>query len=56
MPNFPELKKRILEEGHMCGLSTHPGAMKMYKDLKKMFWWPGMNKDVDEFVYYCLTC
>ena len=28
----------------------------MYQDIKKMFWWPGMKRDVAEFVYSCLTC
>lgn len=51
-----ELTKRILEEGHLSSLSTHPGANKMYQDLKKIFWWPGMKKDLAEFVYSCLTC
>lgn len=32
-----ELKKSILEEGHGSGLSIHPGATKMYQDLKKLF-------------------
>lgn len=32
-----ELKKSILEEGHRSGLSIHPGATKMYHDLKKLF-------------------
>lgn len=35
--DVPELKKSILEEGHMSGLSIHPSATKMYQDLK-MFW------------------
>jgi len=52
----PELKKRILEEGQISSLSIHPGATKMYQDLKKLFWWPGMKKDIDEFVYACLIC
>jgi len=30
-----ELKKRILEEGQR---SSHPGATKMYQDLKRLFW------------------
>jgi hypothetical protein len=51
-----DLRKRILEEGHRSGLSIHPGATKMYQDLRKMFWWQGMKKDVAEFVYSCLTC
>ena len=28
----------------------------MYQDLKKLFWWPGMKKEVSKFVYACLTC
>lgn len=51
-----EFKRSILEEGHISGLSIHPGAMNMYQDLNKMFWWPGMKKEVSEFVYACLTC
>lgn len=37
VPDVLELKKRILEEGHMSGLSIHHGATKMYQDLKKLF-------------------
>ena len=31
-------------------------ANKMYKDLKRNFWWSNMKKDVAEFVAKCLTC
>src|SRR4030066_17083 len=56
VPDLPELKRRILEEGHRSTLSIHPGAAKMYQDLKKLFWWPGMKKSIAEFVYACLVC
>lgn len=56
VPNFLEFKKKILKEGHLSGLSIHPSATKMYQDLKKMFWWSGMKKDVSKFAYSCLTC
>lgn len=36
-PSLLEHKKSILEKGHRSGLSIHPGATKMYQDLKKMF-------------------
>ena len=39
----PELKKLILEESHMSSLSIHPGATKVYQDLKKILWWPRMK-------------
>src|SRR4051812_12668629 len=56
VPNFSELRKNILEEGHRSGLSIHPGATKMYHDLKKLLWWHGMKKEIAEFVNSYLTC
>ncbi|XP_028227035.1 uncharacterized protein LOC114408092 [Glycine soja] len=56
VPNAPELRKMILEEGHRSNLSIHPGSTKMYQDLKMMFWWPNMKREVSEFVYACLVC
>lgn len=56
IPDNSEMKKAILEESHRSKLSIHPGATKMYQDLKSLFWWPGMKRDVAKFVYACLTC
>src|ERR1051325_2978072 len=56
VPDIAEIRKSILEEGHRSGLSIHPGATKMYGDLKKLFWWPGMKKVIAEFVYAYLIC
>jgi len=56
VPDVLELKKRILDEGHISSLSIHPGATKMYQDLKRLFWWPGMKKEIAEFIYACLVC
>nr|KYP67727.1 Transposon Ty3-I Gag-Pol polyprotein [Cajanus cajan]KYP67728.1 Transposon Ty3-I Gag-Pol polyprotein [Cajanus cajan]KYP67730.1 Transposon Ty3-I Gag-Pol polyprotein [Cajanus cajan] len=28
----------------------------MYQDLKKVFWWPRMKKDIAKFVSVCLVC
>lgn len=36
VPDVPEFKKSILEEGHRSDLSIHPSAIKMYQDLKKL--------------------
>ena len=46
----------LMEEAHRSRFSTHPGATKMYLDLKREYWWPCMNRDVAWFVKRCLTC
>jgi len=56
VPDVLEIKKRILDEGHRSSLSIHPRATKMYQDLKRLFWWPRMKKDITEFMYACLVC
>ncbi|GKB41142.1 putative reverse transcriptase domain-containing protein, partial [Tanacetum coccineum] len=35
---------------------VHPGSDKMYYDLRDLYWWPGMKKDIAEYVSRCLTC
>ncbi|XLS75404.1 hypothetical protein HN51_032269, partial [Arachis hypogaea] len=56
VPDVGTLRQDILKEAHKSGFSIHPGSTKMYRDLKAMFWWPGMKNDVAEYVSKCLTC
>ena len=56
MPNSGELRQKILAEAHQSRFSMHPGVTKMYRDLKQMFWWPGLKKEVADYVSKCLTC
>jgi len=37
VPDVLELKKRILDKGHMSSLSIHIGATKMYQNMKRLF-------------------
>ncbi|GJS28460.1 putative nucleotidyltransferase, ribonuclease H [Tanacetum coccineum] len=46
----------IMDEAHKSRYSVHPGADKMYYDLRDMYWWPGMKKDIATYVSECLTC
>ncbi|KAK2410684.1 hypothetical protein QL285_046035 [Trifolium repens] len=56
VPKAMDLRNTILGEAHKSKLSMHPGATKMYQDLRHDFWWPGMKRDVAEYVASCLTC
>ncbi|GJX28318.1 putative reverse transcriptase domain-containing protein [Tanacetum coccineum] len=44
-------QKEVVDE--FAGLQK--GADKMYYHLKDRYWWPGMKKDIDEYVSKCLT-
>ncbi|GJT51998.1 reverse transcriptase domain-containing protein [Tanacetum coccineum] len=45
-----------MDEAHKSSYSVHPGADKMYYDLRDMYWWPGMKRDIATYVIECLTC
>ncbi|GKA13052.1 putative reverse transcriptase domain-containing protein [Tanacetum coccineum] len=36
------------DEAHKSKYFVHPGADKMYYDLRDKYWWPGMKKDIAE--------
>ncbi|GJW24370.1 reverse transcriptase domain-containing protein [Tanacetum coccineum] len=46
----------IISEAHNSRYFVHPGADKMYYDLRDMYWWPGMKRDIATYVSKCLTC
>ena len=50
------IKSEILIEAHTTPYSLHPGTTKMYNDLRMHYWWPGMKRNIVEFVAKCLTC
>ncbi|GKA89137.1 putative reverse transcriptase domain-containing protein [Tanacetum coccineum] len=51
-----EVRILIIDEAHKSKYSVHPGADKMYYDLRDRYWWHGMKKDIAEYVTKCLTC
>nr|CAD1824781.1 unnamed protein product [Ananas comosus var. bracteatus] len=56
VPSDSELRNDILSEAHRSSYTVHPDGTKMYCDLKKNFWWPGMKLDVVQHVTRCLVC
>ena len=51
-----ELKREILREAHSSGYTVHSGSTKMYKDLKRNFWWNNMKKEIAQYVAQCMEC
>ena len=56
IPLYGEIREMIMHESHKSKYSIHPGADKMYHDLKKLYWWPNMKADIALYVNKCLTC
>ncbi|GJR49047.1 putative reverse transcriptase domain-containing protein [Tanacetum coccineum] len=56
IPFRSNVKELLLEEAHKSKYSIHPGATKMYLNLKKNYWWSSMKSDCVKCVEKCLTC
>ncbi|GKD04768.1 putative reverse transcriptase domain-containing protein [Tanacetum coccineum] len=56
VPVYGNLRTLIMNEAHTTKYFVHPRADKMYYDLRDLYWWPRMKKDIDLYVSKCLTC
>ena len=56
VPQLIELREEILREFHCSRFVVHPGGTKMYRDLRRQYYWRGMKRHVGDFVLLCLTC
>ncbi|GKA47236.1 reverse transcriptase domain-containing protein, partial [Tanacetum coccineum] len=50
VPLVGDVRMVILDEAHKSKYSVHPGADKMYHDLRDMYWWPGMKRDIAIYI------
>ncbi|GJY03401.1 putative nucleotidyltransferase, ribonuclease H [Tanacetum coccineum] len=55
VPLKGDVRTLIMDEAYKSKYSVHPGADKMYYDLRDKHWWPGMKNDIAEYVSRCLT-
>ncbi|GJX94701.1 putative reverse transcriptase domain-containing protein [Tanacetum coccineum] len=56
VPLKGDVRTLIIDEAHKSKCSVHPGADKMYYDLRDRYWWPRMKKYIAVYVSRCLTC
>ncbi|GFO26929.1 Gag-Pol protein [Plakobranchus ocellatus] len=45
-------RRRLLTKAH----EDHPCIVRMKRKLHQSYWWPGQDKDIDNFVKYCADC
>ncbi|KAL4022676.1 hypothetical protein IC575_016420 [Cucumis melo] len=55
VPSDSAIKTKLLSEAHSSPFSMHPGSTKMYQDLKRVYWWRNMKREVAELVSKCLV-
>nr|GEX83594.1 putative reverse transcriptase domain-containing protein [Tanacetum cinerariifolium] len=55
LPCYGDLRTVIMHESHKSKYSIHPGSEKMYRDMKKLYWWPNMKANIATYVSKCLT-
>nr|GEX81571.1 putative reverse transcriptase domain-containing protein [Tanacetum cinerariifolium] len=46
VPVYGNLRTLIMNEAHATRYFVHPRADKMYYDLRGLYWWPKMKKDI----------
>ncbi|GKD24907.1 putative reverse transcriptase domain-containing protein, partial [Tanacetum coccineum] len=50
VPLKGDVRTLIMDEAHKSKYSVHLGADKMYYELRDRYWWPGIKKDIAEYI------
>ena len=50
IPHIGGLKRELLEEFYNSRFTVHPRGAKMYNDMKQLYWWLRLKRDIAEFI------
>ncbi|KAA0061226.1 pol protein [Cucumis melo var. makuwa] len=50
------VKTELLTEAYSSPFTMHPESTKMYQDLRRVYWWRNMKREVADFISRCLRC
>ena len=56
IPNCDDLKRFIMDELHKRPYTGHLGYHKMITATRKQLYWPGLKKDLADYLAKCLEC
>eukprot|EP00253_Pinus_taeda_P022101 PITA_22101 len=56
VPNQSRIKNLIMDEFHISHYAGHPGYQKMITTIRKEYFWPGMKRNIVEYLAQCLAC
>lgn len=54
--NDPGVRKLLLNDYHLLPTSGHAGIIRMLRNLKKKYYWTGMQNDITTYVKHCSIC
>ena len=46
VPGDAKLKEEIFDAAHRSKFVIHTGSTKRYRDVRRMYWWQGLKRDV----------
>ena len=50
------LRRVVMDEIHQAPYYGHPGYQKTIATNRNQYFWPGMKKDVAEYISMCMKC
>jgi hypothetical protein len=53
---IPGLRQRVIAEVHDVAAGGHLGQSKTLEKVQRLFWWPGVVRDVRDYVASCPSC
>ena len=53
IPNYVDLKELIMNEYHRSNYAGHPGYHKMLTAIRKIYFWPGMRRNIAKYLNKC---
>ena len=56
IPNVADLRRIVMDEIYQAPYYGHPGYQKMIATTRKQYFWPGMKKDIAEYISKCMKC
>ncbi|KAJ9532073.1 hypothetical protein QJQ45_003746 [Haematococcus lacustris] len=56
VPKSPLVKRQVPESCHDANYAGHMGISKTWHGVNRYFTWPGMRKDVEDYVRQCDAC
>ena len=52
--NVVDLRRVVMDEIHQALYSGHPGYQKTIATARKQYFWPGVKKDMTEYISRCM--